>query len=202
NLSRGRSRIPCRACWRRSASTACTTTWCWTRTRASSASCAKPAPATFNRCRSAWTAPSTPSLPRTTPRRSRPEDTTMSDLFKGELLRFRLWATAAAAINLVVLGFLSRMVDMAQQPIFVYQIFAAVYAVAGILLGLYQMGSYRKPNQWLNLLHRPLHRLRIAGALTGAGAFLLFVAVALPIALVALYQDTMTAPVVDLRHWL
>ena len=60
----------------------------------------------------------------------------MIDLFKGELLRFRLWAIVAFVANLVVLGFLSRMVDMAQQPIFVYQIFAAVYALAGALLGL------------------------------------------------------------------
>lgn len=126
----------------------------------------------------------------------------MIDLFKGELLRFRLWATAAAILNLVVLGFLSRMVDLAQQPLVVYQVFAAVYAVAGALLGMYQMGTYRKPNQWLSLLHRPLHRLRIAGALTGAGALLLLLAVALPIAAVAAYQETMTARVVDLRHWL
>lgn len=126
----------------------------------------------------------------------------MIDLFKGELLRFRWWALAAGIINLAVLGFLSRMVDMAQQPLFVYQVFAAVYAVAGILLGMYQMGTYRKPNQWLNLLHRPLHRLRIAGALTGAGALLLLLATALPIALVAMYQETMTARVVDLRHWM
>lgn len=126
----------------------------------------------------------------------------MIDLFKGELLRFRLWALVAAFINLAVLGFLSRMVDLAQQPLQVYQVFGIAYAVAGALLGLYQMGSYRKPNQWLNLLHRPLHRLRIAGALTGAGVVLLLVAVALPIAMVAFYQDTMTARVVDLRHWL
>ena len=126
----------------------------------------------------------------------------MIDLFKGELLRFRLWAIAAFVANLVVLGFLSRMVDMAQQPIFVYQIFAAVYAVAGALLGLYQMGSYRKPNQWLNLLHRPMHRLHVAGALTGAAALLLLLTVAVPILLVAAYQDAMTARVVDTRHWL
>ena len=126
----------------------------------------------------------------------------MIDLFKGELLRFRLWATVAGVINLVVLGFLSRMVDMAQQPIFVYQIFAAVYAVAGILLGLYQMGSYRKPNQWLNLLHRPMHRLQIAGALSAASVVLLLAAVALPMFLICFYQETMTARVVDLRHWL
>lgn len=126
----------------------------------------------------------------------------MIDLFKGELLRFRPWAAAAFLANLAVLGFLSRMVDLAQQPIVVYQIFAAVYAAAGALLGMYQMGSYRKPNQWLNLLHRPMHRLRIAGALTGAGALLLLLAVAVPILLVAAYQDGLTARVVDARHWL
>jgi hypothetical protein len=126
----------------------------------------------------------------------------MIDRFKCELLRFRWWALAAGIINLAVLGFLSRMVDLAQQPLVVYQVFAAVYAVAGAALGLYQMGAYRKPNQWLNLLHRPLHPLRIAGALTGTCALLLLVAVALPIALVAMYQETMTARVVDLRHWM
>lgn len=126
----------------------------------------------------------------------------MIDLFKGELLRFRLWALVATILNLIVLGFLSRMVDMAQQPVFVYQVFGAVYALAGALLGMYQMGTYRKPNQWLSLLHRPLHRLRIAGALSGASALLLLAATALPIVLVAIYQDTMTARVVDLRHWL
>ncbi|RZA21753.1 MAG: hypothetical protein EOP93_02270 [Lysobacteraceae bacterium] len=126
----------------------------------------------------------------------------MIDLFKGELLRFRLWALVAGFVNLAILGFLSRMVDLAQQPLQVYQVFGMAYAVAGALLGLYQMGSYRKPNQWLNLLHRPMHRLRIAGALTGAGALVLLVAVALPIALVALYQASLTPRVVDMRHWL
>lgn len=126
----------------------------------------------------------------------------MIDLFKGELLRFRLWALVAAFINLAILAFLSRMLDLAQQPLQVYQIFGAVYAVAGALLGLYQMGSYRKPNQWLNLLHRPMHRLRIAGALTGAGTLLLLFAMALPILVVAVCQETLTPRVVDMRHWL
>ena len=126
----------------------------------------------------------------------------MKDLFKSELLRFRPWVVAAAAVHAGVLGFLTRIVDLAQQPLLVYQAFAVTYAVAGTLLGLYQMGTYRKPNQWLSLLHRPMHRLQIAGALGGAGAALLLVAAALPIALIALYQDTMTARVVDMRHWM
>ena len=126
----------------------------------------------------------------------------MKDLFKGELLRFRIWAIAAAVIHVAVLGFMARLVDLAQQPKLVYQVFAMVYAAAGVLLGLYQMGTYRRPNHWLNLLHRPLHRLRIAGALCGAGTVVLAVAIALPILAVAWYQDALTARVVDARHWL
>ena len=126
----------------------------------------------------------------------------MKDLFKGELLRFRNWAIAAAVIHGAGLGFMARLVDLAQQPKLVYQVFAMIYAVAGALLGLYQMGTYRRPNHWLNLLHRPLHRLRIAGALCGAGGVLLAVSVALPIFAIAGYQEALTARVVDMRHWL
>ncbi|KRF01205.1 hypothetical protein ASG87_12425 [Frateuria sp. Soil773] len=126
----------------------------------------------------------------------------MRDLFKAELLRFRGWAIAGAALHLLVLGFLARVVDLAQQPLLVYRVFGGVYALAGLLLGLYQMGSYRRPNVWLNLLHRPLPDWRIAAALLGAGILLLAVAAALPVLLIAGYQAGMTARVVDLRHWL
>lgn len=126
----------------------------------------------------------------------------MRDLFKAELLRFRSWAIAAALLHLLVLGFLTRVVDLAQQPLLVYRVFGGVYALAGLLLGLFQMGSYRRPNVWLNLLHRPLPNGRIAASLLGAGTALLAVAVALPILAIAAYQHGMTARVVDLRHWL
>lgn len=126
----------------------------------------------------------------------------MKDLFKGELLRFRAWAIAAALVHVAGLGFMARLVDMAQQPKLVYQVFGMIYAALGLLLGLYQMGTYRRANHWLNLLHRPLHRLRIAGALCGAGFVVLAVAVALPILAVAGYQEVLTARVVDGRHWL
>ena len=126
----------------------------------------------------------------------------MKDLFKAELSRFRIWAIAAAVVHVAALGFMTRLVDLAQQPRLVYQVLGMVYMVAGTLLGLYQMGTYRRPNNWLNLLHRPLHRLRIATGLCSAGSVLLFVAVAVPILVIATYQETMTARVVDVRHWL
>src|SRR6187402_1505729 len=102
------------------------------------------------------------------------------DYYKAELLRFRPWALAYAVLHLVVLVFLTRVVDLAQQPRFVYQVFAAVYALSGLLLGAYQMGNYRKPNAWLNLLHRPVQHRRMAGALMLAAATLLAGGVLLP----------------------
>lgn len=126
----------------------------------------------------------------------------MFELFKAELLRFRLWAGIAGVAHLITLGFMSRIVDMAQQPLLVHWSFGVVYAAIALLLGLYQMGTYRRPNAWVNLLHRPLSPPRIASALLLAGVVLLAIVIALPILLIALWQETMTARVVDLRHWL
>ena len=38
----------------------------------------------------------------------------MKDLFKAEVLRFRTWTLAAVLVHVVALGFLSRLVDLAQ----------------------------------------------------------------------------------------
>jgi len=124
----------------------------------------------------------------------------MWDLFKAETLRFRSWAIAYAALQVVVLGFMTRVVDLAQQPSLVYEALGGVYGVTGALLGLYQMGGYRRPNAWLNLLHRPMPHWRVAAALFGAGAALLAIAVLLPTLLIAGWQEGATARVVDARH--
>jgi len=126
----------------------------------------------------------------------------MMEFFKAELLRLRAFAIGLGAAHLLALAFMSRMVDLAQQPLTVHWTAGAVYALLGLLLGLYQMGNYRKPSAWLNLLHRPLAPWRIAVALMAASLLLLAISVLLPIGIVALWQQTMTPRVVDLRHWL
>lgn len=126
----------------------------------------------------------------------------MLEIFKAELLRFRAWALVLGLLHLFALAFTNRMVDLAQQPLAVYMTFGALYALLGVLFGAFQMGTYRKPSAWLNLLHRPVASWRIAVALMVASAVLLFVAVAVPALIVALWQKTMTPRVVDLRHWL
>jgi len=126
----------------------------------------------------------------------------MWDMFKAETQRFRPWAIAYAVLQLVILGFMTRVVDLAQQPRLVYEVLAGVYGVSGLLLGLYQMGGYRKPNTWMNLLHRPVPHGKLALVLCGAGALQLTVAILLPLWLLAGWQEWMTARVVDHRHLL
>ena len=126
----------------------------------------------------------------------------MRDLFKFELLHFRSWGMAAALVHLVLLASLVRLVDPGQQPLRFHQAAGGVYVLVGLLLGLYQLGSYRRPNTWLNLLHRPVPATRIAAALCGAAVAWLAIVVAGPMLLAALYQRASTARVMDLRHWL
>ena len=126
----------------------------------------------------------------------------MWDLFKAELLRFRAWAGAYATLHLIVLGFMSRLVDLAQQPSLVYAVIGCIYVLTGLLLGLYQMGGYRRPNAWLNLLHRPLPHWQVAIALFGAGAVMLAAAILLPLLVIAGWQESMTARVIDTRHFM
>ena len=124
----------------------------------------------------------------------------MFDLLKSEFRRFLGWALLYAAAHLMVMLFLTRLVDLAQQPDEVYLVIGAVHALTGLLLGLLQMGGYRRPNAWLNLLHRPLPQERIALALLGAGGGLLLVALLLPLLATAAWQAAMTPRVLDLRH--
>ncbi|MBW8368673.1 MAG: hypothetical protein K0M70_12550 [Arenimonas sp.] len=124
----------------------------------------------------------------------------MFDLLKAEFRRFLPWALVYAAAHLMVLLFLTRLVDLAQQSDEVYLVIGAVLVLTGLLLGLLQMGSYRRPNAWLQLLHRPLPHWRIALALLAAGAALLLVALLLPLLATAAWQASMTPRVLDARH--
>lgn len=126
----------------------------------------------------------------------------MFELFKAEFLRFRTLALVLSGVHLVILAFMSRVVDLAQQPLVVHWTIGGCHLAIGLLAGLYQMGTYRKASVWLTLLHRPLPPRRVAVAIMLACVAALAVVVSLPMLLVALWQDTMTARVVDLRHWL
>lgn len=123
-------------------------------------------------------------------------------LFRAEWSRLAGYAALLAFAHLCGLIFLSRMVDLGQQNLAVHWSFGATYALVGALLGFAQFTAYARPSAWLVLIHRPLPPRDIAAALLGAGLLLLVIAVAMPIALTALWQKLLTARVLDLRHWL
>jgi len=124
----------------------------------------------------------------------------MRDIFKAEWLRYRLWVLVYAVAHVLLLAFFNRLADLGQQQLNVYRVFASVYVITGILLGLHQMGTWRRPNQWINLLHRPVAPRRVALGLLAAGALALLIAVLLPIALVLAWQAWGTARVAETRH--
>ncbi|NQD36819.1 hypothetical protein HPT27_07250 [Permianibacter sp. IMCC34836] len=126
----------------------------------------------------------------------------MKDLFFSELRRFRKLALAAAVIHLLLLLFVGRMNDLLQQAYFQSAPIFAFYLLLGLALAIYQVGSYRKPSQWLWLIHRPLPTSHIFAALALSAATLLTLVMLLPQLLIVLGTDLFTSKVVDIRHYL
>ena len=126
----------------------------------------------------------------------------MFDLLRAEWRRFRGYATAAALIHLLLLVFVQRTVNLLQMSYFEATAMLGVYLLAGITLALVQMGSYRKPSQWLWLIHRPLTPQRIFLAMSGAALLLLVVVLLLPQLVLVAGLDLLTSHVVDLRHYI
>lgn len=126
----------------------------------------------------------------------------MREIYLAELRRFRTATAVFALVHLAALAFCLRMIDPLQQKEIFYQLVGATYGLGGLLFGLFQMGSYRRPNLWLQLLHRPLHQRKIGLALMLASATMILIAISLPLLLMVLGQDALTARVVDSRHYL
>ena len=126
----------------------------------------------------------------------------MKDLFFAECRRFRNAALIAAVVHLVLLQLASRVADPLQQRWQGQMLFLAVSAVAGLAFAAFQFGGYRQPSRWVWLMHRPLARGRIFGALALASLALLTVVVALPALLVIAGTDQFSGRTVDARHYL
>lgn len=126
----------------------------------------------------------------------------MKDLFFSELRRFRYTALIAGVVHLLLLLFLNRMNDLLQQAYFESVPFFGFYLLVGLALALVQVGSYRKPSQWLWLMHRPLPTSQIFGALALSALALLALTMLLPQLILVLGTDLFTNKVVDVRHYL
>jgi len=125
----------------------------------------------------------------------------MRDLFFSECRRYRRAALMFFVAHLVLLLFFSRVNDTLAQAWQVQVVMLGAYALAGLGLALHQIGSYRQPGRWVWLMHRPLPRSAIFGAITLASASLIALAVGVPLLLVVLGTDWFSDRPVDLRHY-
>lgn len=121
-------------------------------------------------------------------------------LIESELRRFRGLAIALALGHLGVLG-----AAAAFDALFVFSplwlVAVVAYALASLFFGLYQIGSWRRGDLWIHLLHRPLASGRIFLALTSASAIFVLVVVALPIFVVIGIAGALDPQGVDPRHY-
>ena len=94
----------------------------------------------------------------------------MGSLFASELRRFRGPALVAAAVHFLVLGVVAAGDELFHPSPSRLAVAAMAYALAGLLLGFYQVGSYRRGQLWTFLVHRPLAPQRIFFAFAAAAA--------------------------------
>jgi hypothetical protein len=126
----------------------------------------------------------------------------MKELFLAECRRFRNAALIFAVVHLCLQLFVSRIEDVLQMEWGKQVVALALYLLSGLGFALYQLGSWRQPGRWLWLLHRPLSRSAIFGAIALASTLLILFAVGLPALLTVLAKQFLGAGAVDLRHYL
>ncbi|MES2760073.1 MAG: hypothetical protein V4693_22085 [Pseudomonadota bacterium] len=126
----------------------------------------------------------------------------MKELFLAECRRFRNAALIFAAVHLCLQLFVSRIDDVLQMGWEKQQLALALYLLSGLGFALVQFASWRQPGRWLWLLHRPLSRAAIFGAIALASATLILFAVGLPALLTVLAKHHLGGGAVDLRHYL
>ncbi len=125
----------------------------------------------------------------------------MWHLIKSELLRFRRLGFGFAVAHLLVLRAVSGFGDFFAPSAAKIGLGLLTYALTGLILGLYQIGSHKKIHRWAYLIHRPLAPRKIFLALCTAAGMWLFLVLSLPQLLITLYLDGMTPLWVDLRQY-
>jgi hypothetical protein len=125
----------------------------------------------------------------------------MKDLFLSECRRFRNAALIFAAVHMVLLIVVNRMTELLQQRWQISMLALVAYTTAGLAFALVQFGSYRQPGRWLWLLHRPMARGAVFGAVALASSALIVLAVGVPALLTVAGMDGLSARTVDARHY-
>lgn len=125
----------------------------------------------------------------------------MLEIYFLELRRFRSAALIYGIANLLILTVIEQLADIPNEMIEVHLAALILYMLSGLGFALYQFGTYRQPNRWIWLMHRPLHRARIMGAIVLAAVTLMALTIVVPLFTVMASQAHYTVRVVEWRHY-
>jgi hypothetical protein len=126
----------------------------------------------------------------------------MTRLLLCEWRRFARWAVVVAMLNLAALFLLGRVADPLRWSDQDQLALLVLCMFFGAALAAIQVGAYRKPSQWVWLIHRPLEPGAIFAALSIAAVAILAAVIAVPTVLWLAATDLATERVVDLRDYL
>lgn len=125
----------------------------------------------------------------------------MRELYLSELRRFRKAALIAAPLHLLALFLVLRFSDLVHMHAHRQLLVLFIQLLLAFGFGLYQFGTYRQPNRWIWLMHRPMAAGRIAAAICGASATLIAFVIGLPGMLALAGTHLLTTRVVDAYHY-
>lgn len=124
----------------------------------------------------------------------------MFQLFTTELKRHRLLATGVAVLHIMALYYLYTIGrSMLVMPGAVLWLLVCIGMSAGF--GVFQMALYKRDNDWVYLVHRPLRAQQVFLALALAGWCIVLVATALPLLTITLIMDSNALFGVEWRHY-
>jgi hypothetical protein len=126
----------------------------------------------------------------------------MKSLFLCECRRFARWALALAVAHLIAVFLLGRVTSPLQWRVDDQLALIFLFMLYGFVFAIVQVGGYRRPSQWLWLIHRPVALRTIFTALFASAAALLATALLLPLLIWLVATDVFTSQVVDSRDYM
>ncbi|MES2295886.1 MAG: hypothetical protein V4582_02540 [Pseudomonadota bacterium] len=126
----------------------------------------------------------------------------MRELYLAECRRLLKPTLVVALLHLLFWMLISRTDNFFQTGYPLYMMMLGASMVAAVVLAVFQFLGYRDTSRWIWLLHRPLPRSASGGALAGAAASMIVLAVCLPTLLTVWGNEHLLARAADQRHYI
>ncbi len=126
----------------------------------------------------------------------------MKVIIKSELARFKTWVLTFAVLHFLVLVLINSLTGLLRNSVVNLLMLGVLYIGSAALFGLYQFASYKKPNQWAYLIHRPLSAGKILNSLILVAMGLFTTVFIIPLAAFYVGLDLFSQQIVEPRHYM